>query len=53
MTYEEFERQENLKWEKMRKEAQCRGDKAYNKGLWQAVKWSPSKWWIFLMYRRD
>ena len=53
MTYEEFKQREDAKWEKRRLELERRGNEAYNEGLWNAVRWNPFKWWIFLTYRKE
>lgn len=52
MDYEEFKRSEDLKWQKERLRLEARSNKAYNEGLWNAVKWNPFKWWVFLMFRK-
>lgn len=53
MTYEEFKKEEDIKWSLHRQELERRGNKAYNDGLWDAVKWNPFKWWGFFVYRRE
>jgi hypothetical protein len=53
MIYEEFQQAEDIKRAKQVQEAERIGAKAYNDGLWNAVKWNPFKWPIYLMYKRS
>lgn len=43
---------EDARWHRKRQEAQKIGDAAYNKGLWDSVKWNPLKWHAYLMLKR-
>lgn len=53
MEYKEFKKKEDAKRAAMYAEAKTKANKAYNKGLWNAVKWSPFKWWAYAVYMRE
>jgi hypothetical protein len=52
MLYEEFKARADIEWEKKRQEMQRKGNIAYNKGLWDAIKWNPFKWYAYLIFKR-
>lgn len=52
MTYEEFKYKEDKRWALERVKLNKRADIAYNKGLWDSVKFNPFRWHVYLLLKR-